>query len=133
MRDLRIARLIQALPSAETEFIKNQLKLTSNKSYLPLFLSFEQLKTTELNREEIYLRVYKKKWTPKSDASFRTDLSRLADFIEDMLIQERLRVRIQNDRKWLEEERMNLHLDLKLSKEAEQQYDEIMEYKDFSS
>ena len=116
MRDLRIARLIQALASEETEFVKNQLKVNSNKSYLPLFLSFEQLKTTELNREEIYLRVYKKKWTSKSDASFRTDLSRLADFIEDMLIQERLRVRIQNDRNWREEERMSLYLDLKLSR-----------------
>ena len=133
MRDLRIARLIQALASEETEFIKSQLKLNSNKSYLPLFLSFEQLKTTELNREEIYLRVYKKKWMPKSDAAFRTDLSRLADFIEDILIQERLRVRIQNDRKWREEERMSLYLDLKLSKEAEQQYNEIIECKDFSS
>ncbi len=127
MRDLRIARLIQALSSAETDFIRSQLKLNSNKSYLPLFLSFEQLKTTELSREEIYLRVYKKKWTSKSDASFRTDLSRLADFIEDILIQERLRIRIQNERKWREEERMSLYLDLKLFKEAEQAYNDIVE------
>ncbi|MFN8260900.1 MAG: hypothetical protein U0X41_08220 [Chitinophagales bacterium] len=133
MRDLRIARLIQALPSDETEFIKSQLKVNSNKSYLPLFLSFELLKSTELNREEIYLRVYKKKWTPKTDASFRTDLSRLADFIEEILIQERLRVRIQNDRKCREEERMSLYLELKLSKEAEQQYNEIAESSELSS
>ena len=85
MKDLRLTRLILALSITDAEYVKQQLKLNSNRFYLLLFTAIEQLSNIELTREEIYLRVYKKKWNAKLDATFRTDLSRLADFIEDTL------------------------------------------------
>lgn len=123
MKELRIARLILALPIADITFIKKHLKNNANKVYGTLFLALELLRTKELTREEIYLRVYKKKWNPKVDAAFRTDMSRLADIIEDLLIEQRLRERILKDEKLQAEERMRLYIALNLNNEAEQFYD----------
>ena len=122
MKDLRLTRLILALSITDTEYLKQQLKLNSNRFYLLLFTAIEQLSNIELTRDEIYLRVYKKKWNAKLDATFRTDLSRLADFIEDTLIQQRLLKRIKEDIHFYEEEKLNLYTDLKLDKESEVQY-----------
>lgn len=122
MKDLRLAQLIIALSPAETDLIRSQLKIQANKFYLPLFFAFEQLRNTSLTREEVYLRVYKKKWSVKADAAFRTDQSRLADLIEDILIRQRLLRKLDVDRQWYEEERMALYADLKLDKEVERQY-----------
>lgn len=126
MKDLRLTRLILALSVTDIDLLKQQLKLHGNKLYLVLFSAFEQLKNIELNREEIYLRVYKKKWTTKLDAAFRTDLSRLADFIEDSLIHQRLLQRIKNDNRFYEEEKLNLYNEFMLDKESEQQYQRII-------
>ncbi len=126
MKDLRLTRLILALSTSDIDLLKQQLKLNGNKLYLILFAAFEQLKNIELSREEIYLRVYKKKWTTKLDAAFRTDLSRLADFIEDTLIHQRLLKRIKNDNRFYEEEKLNLYNEFMLDKESEQQYQRII-------
>lgn len=126
MKDLRLTRLILALSVSDIDLLKQQLKQNGNKLYLILFVAFEQLKTKELSREEIYLRVYKKKWSTKLDASFRTDLSRLAYFIEDTLIHQRLFQRIKNDNRFYEEEKLNLYNEFMLDKESEQQYQRII-------
>lgn len=131
MNDLRIARLVQALSATDIGFIKSRLKSHSNKFYVHLLAAFELLKTKNLSREEIYLRVYKKKWSSKLDAAFRTDLSRLADFIEETLIQQRLEKRIATDKKWYEEEKLQLLLDLNLTKEVEQQYQLVQQHTSF--
>ncbi|MFN8267742.1 MAG: hypothetical protein U0T31_07045 [Chitinophagales bacterium] len=125
MKEIRLVQLIHALSSSDIDFVKTQIKAQQNKMYLPLFTAIHLLIQTPFNREEIYLRVYKKKWTPKGDAIFRTDQSRLADFIEDILIQKRWKAQIKNDEEWQQEERINLYLDLKLFKEAEYVYNEI--------
>ena len=119
MKDLRLTRLILALSITDTEYLKQQLKLNSNRFYLLLFTAIEQLSNIELTRDEISLRVYKKKWNAILDATFRTDLSRLADFIEDTLIQQRLLKRIKEDIHFYEEEKLNLYTDLKLDKESD--------------
>lgn len=127
MKDLRLTRLILALSKTDIQLLKKQLKINNNKIYLVLFTAFEQLKITELSRDEIYLRVYKKKWNTKLDAAFRTDLSRLADFIEDILIQQRLIQRIKNDNRFYEEEKLLLYNELLLDKESKQQYQLIID------
>ena len=86
MKDLRVSRLIISLNEVEIDIVLSILKENKQKTYLLLFTAIEQLKTTSLTKEEIYLRVYKKKWSTKLDANFRTDLSRLADFIENCLV-----------------------------------------------
>lgn len=127
MKDLRLTRLILALSPSDIDLLRQQLKLHGNKLYIALFSAFEQLKNKELGREEIYLRVYKKKWTAKQDAAFRTDLSRLADFMEDTLIHQRLLHRIKNGNRFYEEEKLNLYNELMLYKESEQQYQRIID------
>ncbi|HRG60606.1 MAG TPA: DNA recombination protein RmuC [Aliarcobacter cryaerophilus] len=127
MKDLRLTRLILALSKTDIQLLKQHLKINNNKVYLVLFTAFEQLKNTELTRDEIYLRVYKKKWTAKFDPAFRTDLSRLADFIEDILIQQRLIQRIKNDNRFYEEEKLFLYNELMLDKESKQQYQLIID------
>jgi len=126
MKDLRITRLILALSASDLDLLKQQLKINNNKLYLTLFAAIEQFKNRELSRDEIYLRVYKKKWTTNLDASFRTDLSRLADIIEATLIHQRLLLRIKNDAAFYEEEKLNLYNELMLNKESEQQYHRII-------
>ena len=126
MKELRIFRLIMRLSVEENEYLVSILKDKKHKLFLSLFNAIVQTKSVQYTREELFLRIYKKKWTLKHDAAFRTDLSRLADFIENYLIEERLKKRIKTDLKLVEEERLNLYLDLKLTKELEQQYAQLL-------
>ncbi len=126
MKDLRVSRLIISLNEVEIDIVLSILKENKQKTYLLLFTAIEQLKTTSLTKEEIYLRVYKKKWSTKLDANFRTDLSRLADFIENCLVEDRLQKRILTDRKLRAEEKLNLFADLKLAKELEKEYEQSL-------
>ena len=126
MKDLRVSRLIISLSVIEVDIITSILKENKHKIFLSIFNAIEQLKVVSLSREEIYLRAYKKKWNTRLDAGFRTDLSRLADFIENCLIEVRLKKRILTDEKLREEERLNLYADLKLSKEFDQQYEQLL-------
>ena len=112
MKELRIFRLIMRLSVEENEYLVSILKDKKHKLFLSLFNAIVQTKSVQYTREELFLRIYKKKWTLKHDAAFRTDLSRLADFIENYLIEERLKKRIKTDLKLVEEERLNLYLEI---------------------
>lgn len=60
MKEIRLVQLIHALSSSDIDFVKTQIKAQQNKMYLPLFTAIHLLIQTPFNREEIYLRVYKK-------------------------------------------------------------------------
>jgi hypothetical protein len=82
MKELRIFRLIMRLSVEENEYLVSILKDKKHKLFLSLFNAIVQTKSVQYTREELFLRIYKKKWTLKHDAAFRTDLSRLADLLK---------------------------------------------------
>jgi len=126
MKDIRISRLILNLNKDELELIQKSFERNKQKLFIPILEAILQLKEKELSREEIYLRVYKKKHNAKNDATFRNHLSDMANIIEELIIRNSLNN--ADDSSVYLTEQLKLYQRLHLYKECESTLKKIREH-----
>lgn len=87
MKDLLTIRIVSALKEGFNEHVLIQLKQEKRKT-LALLYKWIRSKSEEeeWNRAEIYLRLFKKKWTKENDYLLRNELKLLKDKIENYYV-----------------------------------------------
>ncbi|MFN8282385.1 MAG: hypothetical protein U0U67_04180 [Chitinophagales bacterium] len=86
MRDSKLFAIIYQLSDKEIALIKKKLKQEAGKYAFSLFVIFIELKQTEISKEEIFYRVFKKKYTKNNDMQLRNEMKRLIDKIEKICV-----------------------------------------------
>lgn len=127
MNDLRISRLILNLNIEELELIQKTFVNNKQKFYSSILDAILALKEKDLTREDIYLRVYKKKYTANNDGIFRNHLSDMADVVEEIIIDNSLQNKSNNSPEYLIEQ-LAFYQRLQLHKECENILKKIKEY-----
>ena len=89
MKDLITVRIIHALNEQQEKLISIALKQEKRQSLLQLFKWLINTKNdVEISKSEIFLKLFKKKWTKENDFLLRNELKLLKDKIEEIYIQE---------------------------------------------
>jgi len=128
MKDIRISRLVLNLSKDDLSLVENHISKNKQKLFSIILEAILQLKKNDLSREEIYLRIYKKKFSIKNDAQFRNHLSDLTDLIEDILIEIKLLEKYKNNEHFKLQQKLDLYFQLNLQKDYEVTLKKAKEY-----
>jgi hypothetical protein len=108
--------------------IESYLSKNKQKLFSTILEAILQLKKKELTRDEIYLRIYKKKFNAKNDIAFRNHLSDLSNLIEDILIENKLPKKYETNTQFQLQQKLDLYFELNLEKDYENILKKAKEY-----
>jgi hypothetical protein len=93
MKELLTVRIIFALNQAQQKLISTHLKTEKRNSLFQLYKLLLQFKEAdEIDKSEVFLKIFKKKWTKDNDYLLRNELKLLKDKIETIIIEKQASV-----------------------------------------
>ena len=126
MKDLITVRIIHALNEQQEKLISIALKQEKRQSLLQLFKWLINTKNdVEISKSEIFLKLFKKKWTKENDFLLRNELKLLKDKIEEIYIQEETKELPENYKNQL---KLKLYHQLKITDEYQSIFKKISNY-----
>ena len=88
MKDLLTVRIVLSIKDDFNKFLLTSFKENKRTSLLRLCQTVRRKKDdSEINRDEIFLKLFKKKWTKDNDYLLRNELKILKDKIEEYYIE----------------------------------------------
>ena len=88
MKDLLTVRIVLSIKDDFNKFLLTSFKENKRTSLLQLYQTVRRKKDdSEINRDEIFLKLFKKKWTKDNDYLLRNELKILKDKIEEYYIE----------------------------------------------
>ena len=126
MKDLITVRIIHALNEQQEKLISIALKQEKRQSLLQLFKWLINTKNdVEISKSEIFLKLFKKKWTKENDFLLRNELKLLKDKIEEIYIQEETKELPEN---YINQLKLKLYHQLKITDEYQSIFKKISNY-----
>ena len=126
MKDLITVRIIHALNEQQEKLISIALKQEKRQSLLQLFKCLINTKNdVEISKSEIFLKLFKKKWTKENDFLLRNELKLLKDKIEEIYIQEETKELPEN---YINQLKLKLYHQLKITDEYQSIFKKISNY-----
>ena len=86
MKDSKLYTIIDALKGNQFSLVEKQLKEDKRKTLLILFQLLQKSGAAEIDKEVLFYKTFKKKYSPANDYILRNEMRLLVEKIESVLI-----------------------------------------------
>ena len=139
MKELLTTRIIFALNTEQIKLITTQLKLEKRQTLFALYkLLMQKKEETAINKSEIFIKLFKKKWTKEIDYLLRNELKLLKDKIEEIIIEKQFSIHPEEMKEKIKldfyhnlkitDEFMQLHKNYTAKKIKQYEYQKAIDY-----
>ncbi len=139
MKELLTTRIIFALNTEQNKLISTQLKLEKRQTLFALYkLLMQKKEEAAINKSEIFIKLFKKKWTKEIDYLLRNELKLLKDKIEEIIIEKQFSIHHEEMKEKIKldfyhnlkitDEFMQLHKNYTAKKIKQYEYQKAIDY-----
>lgn len=114
MKDSKLYTIIASLKGNQINLVEKYLKEDKRKSLLVLFQILQKLGANIIERETLFYKLFKKKYTAANDYILRNEMRLLIEKIESVLITEQLQKILEKDALFLLKQQLLLYKNLDL-------------------
>ena len=98
MKDSKLYTIIDSLKGNQLNLLEKSLKDDKRKSLYLLFQLLKKSGTLNIDREALFYKLFKKKYTTENDYVLRNEMRLLVEKIESILIKEQLENLFEKDK-----------------------------------
>lgn len=96
MKELKVVRLLLSLSQEDISLCHDKLKVNRRKTMYELFRNILKISQDDLEKELVYLKVFKKPYKEKDDYIFRNECRLLLNEVEEILVEQAFKREIKN-------------------------------------
>ena len=96
MKELKVVRLLLGLSQEDISLCHDKLKVNRRKTMYELFKNILKISPEDLEKELVYLKVFKKPYKEKDDYLFRNECRLLLNEVEEILVEQAFKKEIKS-------------------------------------